>query len=106
MKTDRWPLPRIEEAFDDRRGSKLFATLDLFCGYRQRGATDSCKEMATFTTCFGTYQFEIMLFCLMNARSTFQSMMDVVIQGLLFARVHRDDVVILSKLRKKHSDYL
>ena len=35
MKADRWPLPKIEETFDDLQGSKVLTTLDLFTSYWQ-----------------------------------------------------------------------
>ena len=76
MKADRWPLPKIEEMFDDLQGSKLFASLELFTGYCQVRLSEEGKEMTTFVCRFGTFQFEVMPFGLMNAPSTFQRMMD------------------------------
>ena len=35
MKADRWPLPRIEEIFDELSGGSIFTTLDLLSGYWQ-----------------------------------------------------------------------
>ena len=34
-KGDKWPVPCVEEVFDDLRGSSIFTTLDLFQGYWQ-----------------------------------------------------------------------
>ena len=33
MKADNWPLPKMEEMFDDLEGSKALITLDLFTGH-------------------------------------------------------------------------
>ena len=30
MKSDKWPIPRVEEMFDDLRDGSVFRTLDLF----------------------------------------------------------------------------
>lgn len=76
MKADRWPLPKIEELFDDLQGSAVFTALDLFSGYWQVKMDENSKEKTSFVTRFGNYQFEVMSFGLMNAPSTFQRMMD------------------------------
>lgn len=103
MKSDRWPLPRIDEIFDDLHGCTLFTTLDLFSGYSvEVRMADACKEMTTFVTKYGTYQFEVIPFGLMNAPSTFQRMMDTVLQGLSFVRVFIDEVVVFSRSIEDH----
>ena len=43
MKADRWPLPKIEEIFDDLEGSAYFTSLDLFSGYWQIQMAQQCK---------------------------------------------------------------
>ena len=76
MKSDKWPVPCVEEIFDDLPGSSVFSTLDLFRGYWQIKIDDTCKEKTTFICKFGTYQFEVMPFGLKNSGATFQRMMD------------------------------
>ena len=106
MNADRWPLPHIEEIFDDLRGKTVFTTLDLFTGYWQVRMADASKEMTTFITRYGTFQFEVMPFGLMNAPSTFQRMMDIVLQGFSVVRVYIDDVVVFSKSLDEHVRHL
>ena len=72
MKGDRWPIPLIQEIFDELKGSKVFTTLDLFSGYWQILMCDCCAEKTTFVCRYGTYQFQVMPFGLMNAPATFQ----------------------------------
>ena len=48
------------------------------------------------------YMFEVMPFGLMNAPSTSQRMMDKIVRGLPFVRVHLDDVVVFSKTLEEH----
>ena len=106
MKADRWPLPHFEEIFDDLRGSNVFTTLDLLSGYWQIKLDESCKEKNTFVTRYGTFQFDVMPFGLMNAPSTFQRMMDHVIKDLPLVRVYVDDVVIFSQTMEDHMKHL
>lgn len=84
MKPDCWHIPKIQEIFDDLSGGKVFTTLDLFSGYWQIRLGEGCKEKTTFVCRFGTYQFEVMPFGLMNAPSTSQRMMDQIFRDLSF----------------------
>lgn len=106
MKADKWPLPKMEEIFDDLEGNKVFTTLDLFSGYWQVRMAAHCKEKTTFVCRYGTFQFEVMPFGLMNAPSTFQRMMDGIFRGLPFLRVYLDDVVVFSNSLSSHADHL
>lgn len=62
--------------------------------------------MTTFVTRYGTYQFEVMPFGLMNAPATFQRMMDGVLKDLPFANAYLDDVVVFSKTISEHFEHL
>ena len=61
-----------------------------------------CTKMITFVCRYGTYNFEVMPFGLMNAPSTFQRMMDTIVLGLPFVRVYLDDVVLFCKNLEAH----
>lgn len=86
MKGDRFPLPKIQEIFDELSGGAVFTTLDFFSGYWQIRMSEDCKEKTTFVCRYGTYQFEVMPFGLMNAPSTFQRMMDGLLGHLPFVK--------------------
>jgi len=49
-KKDSYPIPDIQDAFDNLRGSQYFATIDLLSGYWQLGMTDRAKERSAFCT--------------------------------------------------------
>ena len=67
---------------------------------------EKCKETTTFVCRFGTFQFELMPFELMNALSTFQRMRDQLFQGLRLVRVYPDHVVVLSKSVEERTSHL
>ena len=67
---------------------------------------ENCKEKTTFVCPFGTFQFEVMPFGLMNAPSTFQRMMDQLFRELSFVSVYLDDVVVFSRTVKEHISQL
>ena len=70
-KKDTYPLPRIDEILDNLGNAKWFTSLDLTSGYWQVEVKEEDKEKTTFITKFGLYEFNIMLFELCNAPSTF-----------------------------------
>ena len=106
MKAVRWPLPKIEEIFDDLEGSAYFTFLDLFSGYWKFRIAQQCKERTTFVCRYGTYKFEFMPFGLTNAPSTFPRMRDAIVRGLPFVRVCIDVLVVFSKNLEAHLIHL
>ena len=61
-KKDAYPIPDIQNALDNLRGSQYFATIDLLSGYWQLGMTDRAKESPLFV--LGVAYF-ILLACLL-----------------------------------------
>lgn len=79
MEVDGWHLPRIEETFNDLQSCTVFIASDLFTRNLQLQLSETCNELTTFVTCFGTYQFEVMAIGPMNVYFTFQQMIKVVL---------------------------
>lgn len=80
--------------------------LNLLSGYWKIKMEDSCKEMMTNVTRSGTYQFEIILFGLINAPATFQRMMHKFLHCIQFSMAYFNDVVGLSKSIHGYLQYL
>ncbi|CAG8648531.1 11670_t:CDS:1, partial [Dentiscutata heterogama] len=60
-----------------------FISLNLTSGYWQVEVKEEDKEKTAFITKYGLYKFNIMLFELCNASSTFQRLIDVVLRPVL-----------------------
>lgn len=90
---------RCHETLDALGGAVLFTTLDLRAGYWQIRVAPKDKEKTAFTTKGGLYQFVRMSFGLTNAPSTFQRLMNSVLQGLTWVTclVYLDDIVIYTR---------
>ena len=101
---DSYPLPRIDDTLDSLAGAQCFSTLDLASGYWQVGLTSEAKEKTAFTTSQGLYQFKVLPFGLCNAPSTFERLMERVLQGLRWQilLVYLDDVIVFSRSIKEH----
>lgn len=80
--------------------------MDLLSEYWQVESADSCKETTTFSTSYGSYQFEVTPSCLTNGPSTSQRMILVATQSLTFVSANIDDVLTLSESMREHSDHL
>ena len=105
---DPYPIPRIDETLDSFYGCQYFTTLDLFSGYWQVEIREEDKYKTAFNTMYGHYEFNRMPFGLCNAPSTFQRLMDTVLEEVLrkFALVYIDDLIIYSKTIEEHAFHL
>jgi len=83
-KKDAYPIPDIQDALDNLRGAKYFATFDLLSGYWQLGLTDRGKERSAFCTRRGLFHFTRMPFGLTGAPSTFCRLMSIVLRDYLW----------------------
>ncbi|GJP51448.1 hypothetical protein CLOM_g10609, partial [Closterium sp. NIES-68] len=100
----RYPIPRADDLLDQLRGARFFSKIDLRGGYHQiRVFADDCHKTA-FRTRYGSYEYTVMPFGLMNVPSTFQLTMNGVFRDLLdkCVIVYLDDILIYSQTQEQH----
>ena len=95
-KKDAYPIPDIQDALDNLRGSRYFATIDLLSGYWQLGMTDRAKERSAFCTRRSLFHFTRMPFGLSGAPGSFCRLMSIVLRDVLWV-ICLDDIVIYAR---------
>jgi hypothetical protein len=99
-----YPLPRIEDLFDQMNGASVLSKIDLRLGYHQLRIQESDILETAFHTWYGLYEYTVISFGLMNAQAFFMYLLNKVFMEYLdkFVVVFIDYILIYSKMEAEH----
>ncbi|GJZ21290.1 putative reverse transcriptase domain-containing protein [Tanacetum coccineum] len=105
---NRYPLPRIDDLFDQLRGACPFLKIDFWSGYHQLRVHEDAIPKTAFRTRYGHFESTVMPFGLTNAPAVFMDLMNRVCKPYLgrFVIVFIDDIVTYSKSKEEHEGHL
>nr|GEV54785.1 putative reverse transcriptase domain-containing protein [Tanacetum cinerariifolium] len=105
---NRYPLPRIDDLFDQLKRSRYFSKIDLRSGYHQLRVREEDIPKTAFRTRYGHFEFTIMPFGLTNALAVLMDLMNRVCGSYLdkIFIIFIDDILIYSKSKEEHEVHL
>ena len=101
---NRYPLPKIDDLFDQLRGARVYSKIDLRTGYHQLRVRETNIPKTAFRTRYGHYEFTVMPFGLTNVPTAFMDLMHRIFQPYLDQFV--DDILIYSQSEWEHEYHL
>ena len=99
-----FPIPRIHDLLDKLGKARVFSAIDLSSAYHQVRIKEGHEHKTAFLTPMGLFEYVVMPLGLTNAPATFQRLMNLTFQDLLYKciTVYLDDILVFSKDIDEH----
>jgi hypothetical protein len=105
---NNYPLPRIDDLFDQLCGACVFSKIDFRSGYHQLKVRECDIPKTPFVSRYDLYEYTVMSFGLTKAPTYFMYLMNKVFMEYLdkFVVVFIYDMLVYSRSEKEHEEHL
>ena len=104
---DNYPTPFIDQIIDECDGSEIYSLMDSFSEYNKINILPADQHKTAFIYPWGTFAYKKLLFCLNNARATFQRAMSYAFHDIRhIIQPYLDDFPAHSARREDHPEHL
>nr|DAD29947.1 TPA_asm: hypothetical protein HUJ06_031415 [Nelumbo nucifera] len=105
---NKYPLPRIDDLFDQLQGVQIFSKIDLHSTYHQLKIKVEDAPKTAFRMRYGHHEFLVMPFGLINVPASFMDRKNKMFKLFLdqFVVVFIDDILVYSKSKEEHEKHL
>jgi hypothetical protein len=105
---NKYPLPRIDDMFDQLHGACVFSKIDLRSGYHQLKIRECDITKTAFVSRYGLYEYTVMSFGLTNAPTYFMYLRNKVFMEYMdkFVMMFIDDILVYSRSEEEHKEHL
>jgi len=108
IKQDHYSLSLINETFAHIQESKYLTRLNIIVTFNKLCIHSDNKDLTIFIIFFDLYKYHVMLFKLINESMFYQHYMNNVLFKYLhqFCQIYLNDIIIYSKILKKHKQHV
>ncbi|MBW0534889.1 hypothetical protein O181_074604 [Austropuccinia psidii MF-1] len=101
---NRYPVPPMNQLLTVFNGSTIFSKIDLFSAYNLLRIKEGDEHLTAFKTKYGSYEYLVIPFGLINAPASFQNLVDDIFEYFLdiFVAVYLDDIMVFSSSEEEH----
>jgi hypothetical protein len=105
---NKYPLPRIDDLFDQLHGACVFSKINLRSGYHQLKFLECDIPTTAFVSRYGLYEYTVMSFGLINASAYFMYLMNKVFMEYLdkFVMVFINDILVYSRSEEENEEHI
>ncbi|MBW0568485.1 hypothetical protein O181_108200 [Austropuccinia psidii MF-1] len=105
---NRYPVPPMNQLLTKFNGSTIFSEIDLCGAYNLLRIKEGDEHLTAFRTKYGSYEYLVMPFGLINAPASFQNLVNDIFADFLdiFVAFYLDDIMVFSSSEEEHVKHM